>query len=124
MTDAARVAFLDIKDIIGRYTKLTAVNEVDPLILYTDASKDYVAAVLMQEQDGDEKPVCWVSHKLSETASRWAMVELEIFAFVYVCSVLRPFLLGRSFIVRTDSRNFVHWANSTVPKLIRWRILL
>jgi hypothetical protein len=124
LTKAARTAFLDVKDIIAQYTTLTAVTEVEPLILYTDASQEYVAAVLMQEQGDEEKPVAWVSHKLSPQATRWSMVELELYALVFAVTTLQPYLLGRKFLVRTDSRNLVHLANSTVAKLIRWRIQL
>jgi hypothetical protein len=32
--------------------------------------------------------------------------------------------LGKEFIVRTDHKNLIYLANSTVPKLVRWRIIL
>jgi hypothetical protein len=32
--------------------------------------------------------------------------------------------LGRFFTVPTDIRNLLYLANSTVPKLVRWRVLL
>ena len=54
----------------------------DLLILYTDVSMKAVGGVLMQVQDGRGKPCVFVSHTLSEQASRWEIMELELYAFV------------------------------------------
>ena len=37
---------------------------------------------------------------------------------------LSPYILGKLFTVRTDHKNLVFLSNSTVPKLVRWRVLL
>ena len=81
------------------------------------------SGVLMQIQDRMEKPCLFVSHALSEQAWRWGITELELDAFVYCVKHLSPYLLGKEFIVRTDHKNLIHLANSTVPKLVRWRII-
>jgi len=54
------------------------MNKTDPLILYTDASIVSVGGVLMQEQNGVEKPIIFISHQ----ATRWGIMELELYAFV------------------------------------------
>ena len=100
------------------------MNEQDPLVLYTDASTKAIAGVLMQIQGGIEKPCIFVSHALSEQASRWGIMELELYAFLYCVKQLAPYLMGKQFIVRTDHKNLIYLANSTVPKLVRWRIIL
>ena len=53
-------------------------------------------------------------------------MELEIYAFVYCVKHLSPYLLllGKVFIVRTDHKNLIYLANSTVLKLVKWRIIL
>jgi hypothetical protein len=123
-TDSARNSFEKIKDLLVQRTKLTIMNEQDPLVLYTDASTKAIAGVLMQIQGGIEKPCIFVSHALSEQASRWGIMELELYAFVYCVKQLSPYLMGKQFIVRTDHKNLIYLANSTVPKLVRWRIIL
>ena len=45
-------------------------------------------------------------------------------AFVYCVKYLFLYLLGKQFILRTDHKNWVYLANSTVPKLVRLRIVL
>ena len=95
------------------------MNDEDPLVLYTDASTKAIAGVLMQIQGGIEKPCIFVSHALSEQASRWGIMELELYAFVYCVKQLSPYLMRKQFIVRTDHKNLIYLANSTVPKLVR-----
>ena len=100
------------------------MNSSDPLILYTDASKRAVRGVLMQVQGGREKPCVFVSHTLSEQSTRWGVMEQKLFAFVFCVKTLSPYLLGKLFTVRTDHKNLVFLSNSTVLKLVRWRVLL
>jgi len=124
MTQEGRAAFVLIKDLLSKSSQLVIMNEQDPLILYTDASTRAIGGVLMQIQDGMEKPVIFVSHVLSDQATRWGIMELELYAFVYCVKILAPYLLGKLFTVRTDHRNFVYLASSSVPKLVRWRVIL
>jgi len=61
------------------------MNASDPLILYADASiRDFV------------------SHTLSDQATRRGMMELELFAFVFSVKNFVPYLLGKFFTVRTN----------------------
>ena len=48
-------------------------------------------------------------------------MELELYAFVYCVKKLTPYLMGKLFTVKTDHKNL---ANSSIPKLVRWRFLL
>ena len=72
----------------------------------------------MQIQDGIEKPVIFVFHILSDQATRWGIMELELYAFVYCVKILAPYLLSMIFTIRTDHRNLLHLASSSVPKLM------
>ena len=111
-TDSARISFEKIKDLLVQRTKLTIMNEQDPLVLYTDASTKAIAGVLVQIQDGMEKPCLFVSHALLEQASRWRIMELELYAFVYCVKLLSPYLMGEEFIDRTDHKNLIYLAIS------------
>ena len=75
-------------------TKLTIMNKRDQLVLYTDASTKAMAGVLMQVQAGIEKPCIFVSHAVSEQASKWGLMELELelelYAFIYCVKHLSP----------------------------------
>ena len=91
---------------------------------YTDASTVSIGGVLMQEQNGIEKPIIFISHILSDQATRWGIMELELYAFVYCVKQLTPYLMGKLFTVKTDHKNLVYLSNSSIPKLVRWRVLL
>jgi hypothetical protein len=94
---SARVAFEAIKGVLAQHTKLTSINEVDPLILYTDASTISIGGVLMQVQSGVEKPCVFISHTLSDQATRWEIMELELYAFVFLCKATSSIPIGPSF---------------------------
>ena len=51
-------------------------------------------------------------------------MELEVFIFVFCIKNLDPYLQGKHFTVRTDHKNLVYLSNSTVSKLVKWRVLL
>ena len=51
-------------------------------------------------------------------------MKLEIYAFVYCVKQLGPYLLGKLFTDRTDHKNLVCLSNSSIPKLMRWRVIL
>ena len=83
-----------------------------------------IGGVLMQVQDCREQSCVFVSHTLSEQAPRWGIMELELYTFVYCVKPLAPYLFGRRFTVRTDFQNLVFLFNSTIPKLVSWRVFL
>ena len=80
------------------------MNERYQLILYTNASTKAIAGVLIQIQEGIEKPCLFVSHALLEQASKEGIMELELYAFVRHESLHQTYLLGKEFIVRTRSQ--------------------
>ena len=56
---------------MAHLTSRVLMNASDPLILYTDASTKAIRGELMQVQGGKEKPCVFVSHRLSDQATRW-----------------------------------------------------
>ncbi len=99
MTQEGRAAFAHIKGLLAKSSQLVIMNEEDPLFLYTDASTKAIGVVLMQLQNGIEKPVIFASHILSDQATRWGIMELELYAFVYCVKQLSPYPLGKLFTV-------------------------
>ena len=70
MTQKGRAAFAHIKELLAKSSQLVIMNEKDPRSLYTDASTKAIRGVFMQLQNGIEKPVIFVSHILSNQATR------------------------------------------------------
>ena len=54
MPQQGRAAFAYIKDLLSYSSQLVIMNEGDPLILYTGASKKAIGGVLMQVQNSIE----------------------------------------------------------------------
>ena len=93
-------------------------------ILYTDASDYCVGAVLVQPCDDqekyipgvpNEKPIYFLSHKLSDTQRRWSTIEKEFFGITYALNKLNFFLQGAKFIIRTNHKPLTYILDS--PKL-------
>ncbi|CAG2215423.1 unnamed protein product [Mytilus edulis] len=84
-----------------------------PYVLYTDASNDTIGACLTQPCEEEEthlsclrkeKPIYFLSHKLSDTQSRWSTIEKEAFSIHYALQKLDHYLHGAEFIIRTDHK--------------------
>ena len=72
--------------------------------LYTDSSDLAVGAVLVQEQDGIDKPVAYLSHQLNKTQRKWAIIEKEAYAIVYALGKFRHYLYGQDFPIYCDHK--------------------
>jgi hypothetical protein len=123
--DAEQTAFEHLKSLIWESAKLTHLNPIGDITLFTDASIQGIGSVLMQKNnDGVDCPILFLSQKFSLSAQKWSTIEQECYAVFYSIISLQSYLLGRHFFVATDHRNLMFLAKSIVPKLIRWRLRL
>ena len=97
-------------------------------ILQTDASNKAIGAVLLQEHDGVEKPIIYISHRLNHSMRKLPTIELEMFAIIYALGKLDFYLSDtyQPFIIRTDHRPLTHFFNvkHTNKRLAMWSIIL
>ena len=84
-----------------------------PYTLYTDASNSCIGACLTQEMDNEEfflpnvkneKPIYYLSHKLSKTQCKWSTIEKEAFAIHYSLQKLDYYLHNAKFTIKTDHK--------------------
>jgi hypothetical protein len=73
-----------------------------PFILTTDASKVVIDAILLQVQDGKERPIAYASRQLNTAEPNYTVSEQEMLALVWATKYLRCYLYGKHFLVRTD----------------------
>lgn len=66
-----------LKDRLTTVPLLVYPDSNKPYPLYTDASATCIGACLTQDCDGDEKPIYYLSHKLSNSQCKWSVVEKE-----------------------------------------------
>jgi hypothetical protein len=52
----------------------------------------------------NERPICYLSHKLSDTQTRWSTVEKEAFAIHFALQKFDHYLHNAKFVIRTDHK--------------------
>ncbi|KAK3019140.1 hypothetical protein RJ639_002871 [Escallonia herrerae] len=103
-------------------TKTTMMPCTNLLAMLGNASDFALGGVLMQECH----PVAYESRKLNEAERRYTTHEKELLAVVHCLRVWRHYLLGSSFIVRTDNTAVSHFLSQSklTSKQARWQELL
>ena len=71
-----------------------------PVVVQTDASKDGLGCVIVQ----NEHPVANASRTLSKSEQKWAQIEKELLAIVFACQRIHYFLYGREFTDESDHK--------------------
>ena len=110
---ACQKAFDELEKHLTNIPLLAYPDLNKPYILYTDASDKAIGACLTQQCDPsesflpgitNEKPIHFISHKLSDTQTRWSTIEKEAFAIHYALQRLDHYLHNAEFIIRTDHK--------------------
>ena len=117
-------ALSDIKKMVDG-SVLISPDPRRSLHVRTDASKLGIGCVLFQySEDGIPQAICYAGKAFDSTQRDYSTVEQEAYAVVYACERFKDFTQGHPFTLETDSRTLTFTANSSVPKLIRYRLHL
>lgn len=90
----------ELKEIICQSPALRIFDPKLPLVIQTDASKDGLGCVLMQ----NDQPVAFGSRSLTASEQKWAQIEKELLAIVFACEKFHYFIYGRSVIIQSDHK--------------------
>ena len=94
----------------------------------TDACNTQVGCVLLQEQEGEKtpNPVGYWSRTLSPAEQNYTTTEQECLAVVWSVLMLRPYLEGQEFTIRTDhdSLKWLMALSDASGRLQRWLLRL
>ena len=125
-TEQCQVGFEEVKQALCREPLLYTPNFSLPFILQTDASNRGLGAVLCQQVEGVDRPVLYISRKLSDRESRYSTVEKECLAIRWAVGSLRYYLLGRSFVLCSDHAplQWLHRMKDTNARITRWYLAL
>jgi len=95
-----------------------------PYVLYTDASDLAVGGILVQEREGQEKVIAYLSHKLTGAALSWPAIEKEAYAILYSLKKFHCYLHGAKFEIHTDHKPLksLFQDEQKNSKLQRWSI--
>lgn len=99
-TDAHQNEIEKLKQILSTDPVLKIYDPKTPLVIQTDASKDGIGCVLLQ----DGRPVAFASRSLNKTEKRYAQIEKELLAVVVACEKFHYFIYGREVEVHSDHK--------------------
>ena len=89
----------------------------------TDASPVGLGAVLVQEQNGENRVICYASRSLTDVERRFSQTEKEALCIVWACERLHPYLYGVQFELLTDHKplEFIYSPKSKpCARIERW----
>jgi transposase InsO family protein len=124
-TPECQTAFDFLRDSLAVVPLLAYPDTNKPYVLYTDASDNCLGACLTQKtDDGEEKPIYFLSHKLSPTQTRWSTIEKERYAIYYSLQKLDHYLHNAQFVIRTDHKPLKYLLDAPMQnkKIQRWAL--
>ena len=82
--------------------------------------------MLSQQVRGVDRPVLYISRKLSERETRYSTIEKECLAIRWAVDTLRYYLLGRPFTLCTDHAplQWLHRMKDANARITRWYLAL
>ena len=125
-TEQCQLAFDSIKQALCGEPLLHMPVFSLPFTLQTDASSRGLGAVLSQQVEGADRPVVYISRKLSDRETRYSTIEKECLAIRWAVDALRYYLLGRSFTLCSDHAplQWLHRMKDANARITRWYLAL
>ena len=99
-------SFQKIKAIIAKAneTPLRYYDMTLPVTVQVDASLRGLGACLIQKHNREDQPIAFASKSLTDEETRYANIERELLAIIFVCQWFSTYLLGRGFIAESDHK--------------------
>jgi hypothetical protein len=100
-TDDVKNAFEGIKKAISSAPVLVKPDFEKEFTIYINATEEAISAVLMQNDDqGNEKPVAYMSQSLSDDEFKYSFIEKHAFSLVKAVEKFHHFILGKHTLVK------------------------
>jgi hypothetical protein len=124
-TSEAQTGFEAIKSALTEGPVLVTPDFNRPFTIQCDASSSGVGGVLTQlDEEGNERPIAYVSQKLSLTQKKYTVTEQECLAAIICLKKFRPYVEGQEFQIITDHAS-LKWLMSQSDlnnRLARWSL--
>ncbi len=114
-------AFEDVKATITKKVVLAYPDFTKPFEIYTDASTTQLGAVITQ----GNRPIAFVSRKLSKAQSKYSVTRIELLAIVETLKDFSGMLWGQTIKVYSDHKNLTRDSfGLTSDRIYHWQLLL
>jgi len=126
-TDILQKAFDTLKEEFHKHVILYTFDVTKPFNLYCDSSNCAMGAVLTQQENCEfERPISFISQKLTDTQQRWVTIEKETYAIVRALTKLKEVIIGSKIHIFTDHNllTYLTESMSKSAKLVRWSLAL
>ncbi|XP_064479229.1 uncharacterized protein K02A2.6-like [Ornithodoros turicata] len=124
-------AFEKIKHRIGSMSSLTHFDPSQTIYLAVDASAIGVGAVIYHKINGEDKPIAHASKTLTPAQQKYAQIEKEALAIIFVVKKFHQYLWGRKFVLFTDHKSLaaIFGSKKGIPvtaanRMQRWALTL
>ncbi|XP_020236657.1 uncharacterized protein LOC109816175 [Cajanus cajan] len=95
-------AFAELKATLASLPILTRPDSSCPLEVYLAISEEAISSVLVQERDGSQVPIYFVSRLLQDPETRYQLIEKVALGLVHTSRCLRHYFQSHRVIVHTD----------------------
>ena len=92
------------KDLIAKSTLLSPFSIKDRLVIYTDAAKVGIAAILGKTENNIFKPIFFALRCTTDAESRYSQFDLKALSLVYAFTKFDKFVYGTDITVFTDCK--------------------
>ena len=101
-TTDCQYAFEKLRGLLVSPNIMAYPSDKGNFILDTDASDFCIGAVLSQEQDGKERVIAYRSRTMLKAERNYCVTDKELLAVKHFIEYYKHYLLGRTFVVRSD----------------------
>ncbi|XP_028062982.1 uncharacterized protein LOC114266295 [Camellia sinensis] len=97
-----------------------------PLMLYLTSTPKSIGALLVQDVEGTERPVYYISRKIRGAEVRYTPVERHCLALVFIAQKLRHYFLAHQIqiVTRSDPIRYLLSKPALTGKVARWLLAL
>lgn len=120
----AEDAFLKLKSALVSAPVLVMPDYTKPFAIACDASDVAIGAVLTQEVNNEEHPICYFSQKLSSSERKYSVTERECLAVIRAIEKFRGYVEGARFTVYCDHAALSYLKSMKNPTALMSRWLL
>lgn len=115
-------AFQKLKHALCHPPLLAYPDMKRPFIVSCDASDKAIGAVLSQDFGEGERPIQYMSQRLSKSQRNWPVVQREAFAIYTAMEKFHQYLYGSEFTIKTDHKPLEYLFSSEIknPMIQRW----